>query len=175
MHSSYTFTAGSAVFDEQNLVSAAGLVPMLELAEQSGLSRLINEYVDLPSPAVFKIFRTVVRPMANASATCRLVCPDSYVATTSSRSRSVMRRRTRGGETNTDEPPVTATSCCTPVNNVFGLNRPRATSENGSQATVWGPFSWRVGNTFGNIRWTKKLAKAPGVRDALIGSSNPRR
>ncbi|MFZ0832653.1 MAG: IS1380 family transposase, partial [Mycobacterium sp.] len=52
MHSSYTFTTGSAVFDEQNLVSAAGLVPMLELAEQSGLSRLIDEHVDLPSTRV---------------------------------------------------------------------------------------------------------------------------
>ena len=52
MHSSYTFTAGSAVFDEQNLVSAAGLVPALELAEQSGLSRLIDEHVDLPSTRV---------------------------------------------------------------------------------------------------------------------------
>jgi hypothetical protein len=31
MHSSYRFTTDSAVFDEQNLVSAAGLVPMLEL------------------------------------------------------------------------------------------------------------------------------------------------
>ena len=49
MHSSYMFTAGSAVFEEQNLVSAAGLVPALELAEQSGLSRLIDEHVDLPS------------------------------------------------------------------------------------------------------------------------------
>ncbi|ELB94829.1 hypothetical protein Rwratislav_01832 [Rhodococcus wratislaviensis IFP 2016] len=35
MQSSHTFTAGSAVFDERNLVSAAGLVPVLELAEQS--------------------------------------------------------------------------------------------------------------------------------------------
>ena len=52
MHSSYTFTAGSAVFDEQNLVSAAGLVPVLELAEQTGLSRLIGEHVDLPSTRV---------------------------------------------------------------------------------------------------------------------------
>ena len=52
MHSSYTFTAGSAVFDEQNLVSAAGLVPVLELAEQTGLSRLIGEHVDLPSARV---------------------------------------------------------------------------------------------------------------------------
>ena len=52
MHSSHTFTAGSAVFDEQNLVSAAGLVPVLELAEQTGLSRLIGEHVDLPSTRV---------------------------------------------------------------------------------------------------------------------------
>ena len=52
MHSSYRFTAGSAVFDEQNLVSAAGLVPVLELAEQAGLSRLIDKHVDLPSTRV---------------------------------------------------------------------------------------------------------------------------
>ncbi|EUA16133.1 transposase DDE domain group 1 family protein [Mycobacterium xenopi 4042] len=52
MHSSYTFTTGSAVFDEQNLLSAAGLVPVLELAEQTGLSELINERVDLPSTRV---------------------------------------------------------------------------------------------------------------------------
>ena len=52
MQSSHTFTVGSAVFDEQNLVSAAGLVPVLELAEQTGLSRLIGEHVDLPSSRV---------------------------------------------------------------------------------------------------------------------------
>ena len=52
MHSSYTFTVESAVFDEQNLVSAAGLVPVLELAEQAGLSRLIDKHVDLPSTRV---------------------------------------------------------------------------------------------------------------------------
>jgi hypothetical protein len=50
VQSSYTFTAGSAVFDEQNLVSSAGSV--LELAEQTGLSRLIGEHVDLPSTRV---------------------------------------------------------------------------------------------------------------------------
>jgi Transposase DDE domain group 1 len=52
MHSSYTFTADSAVFDEPNLVSAAGLVPVLELAEQTGLSELIDEHVQLPSTRV---------------------------------------------------------------------------------------------------------------------------
>ena len=52
MHSSYTFAADSAVFDEPNLVSAAGLVPVLELAEQTGLSELIDEHVQLPSTRV---------------------------------------------------------------------------------------------------------------------------
>jgi hypothetical protein len=42
VQSSYAFTAGSAVFDEPS----AGLVPVLELAEQTGLSRLIGEHVD---------------------------------------------------------------------------------------------------------------------------------
>jgi hypothetical protein len=52
VQSSYTFSVGSAVFDERNLVSAAGLVPVLELAEQTGLSELIGEHVDLPSTRV---------------------------------------------------------------------------------------------------------------------------
>jgi Transposase DDE domain group 1 len=52
VQSSYTFTVDSAVFDERNLVSAAGLVPVLELAEQTGLSELIGEHVDLPSTRV---------------------------------------------------------------------------------------------------------------------------
>lgn len=37
--------ADGAVFDEDNLVSCAGLVPVLELAEQAGLSRLLDEHV----------------------------------------------------------------------------------------------------------------------------------
>jgi hypothetical protein len=52
VQSSHTFVVGSAVFDEPNLVSAAGLVPVMELAEQTGLSRLIGEHVDLPSTRV---------------------------------------------------------------------------------------------------------------------------
>jgi len=52
VQSSHRFTVGSAVFDEPNLVSAAGLVPVLELAEQTGLSELICEQVDLPSTRV---------------------------------------------------------------------------------------------------------------------------
>lgn len=52
MQSSHTFTAGSAVFDETNLVSAAGLVPILQLAEQAGLSELIDTHVALASTRV---------------------------------------------------------------------------------------------------------------------------
>ena len=52
MQSSHTFSAGSALFDEPNLVSAAGLVPIMELAEQADLSRLIDEHIELPSTRV---------------------------------------------------------------------------------------------------------------------------
>ena len=45
MQGSHAFRAGSAMFDEDNLVSHAGLVPLLELAEQTGLSRLLGEHV----------------------------------------------------------------------------------------------------------------------------------
>ena len=39
---SHRFAAESAVFDEDNLVSCAGLVPVMTLAEQTGLSRLLG-------------------------------------------------------------------------------------------------------------------------------------
>ena len=39
MRVSHRFTTGSARFDEDNLVSDAGLVPLLGLAEQTGLAR----------------------------------------------------------------------------------------------------------------------------------------
>jgi Transposase DDE domain group 1 len=42
----------SAVFDEENLVSHAGLVPLMELAEQAGLSRLLGEHVRFTSERV---------------------------------------------------------------------------------------------------------------------------
>jgi hypothetical protein len=45
VRASHAWRGDSAVFDEQNLVSSAGLVPLLELAEQAGLSRLLNEHV----------------------------------------------------------------------------------------------------------------------------------
>ena len=45
MQASHAWRADSAVFDEENLVSHAGLVPVLELAEQTGLSDLFDEHV----------------------------------------------------------------------------------------------------------------------------------
>lgn len=45
MQGSHAWRGDSAVFDEDNLVSCAGLVPLLELAEQAGLSRLLDEHV----------------------------------------------------------------------------------------------------------------------------------
>lgn len=42
---SYRWTADAAVFDETNLVASAGLVPVMELAEQAGLGDLLNEHV----------------------------------------------------------------------------------------------------------------------------------
>ena len=44
---SHRFTAGSARFDEDNLVSHAGLVPLLELAEQTRLRQIIAEKVSI--------------------------------------------------------------------------------------------------------------------------------
>lgn len=51
------------VFDDPNLVSAAGLVPVLELAEQAGLSRLISQSSSLPVANVVAKVRTVVAGM----------------------------------------------------------------------------------------------------------------
>jgi hypothetical protein len=44
---SHTLTATSAVFDDPNLVSAAGLVPALALADRAGLRRLADEHLSV--------------------------------------------------------------------------------------------------------------------------------
>jgi hypothetical protein len=49
---SHRFTAESARFDEDNLVSYAGLVPVLGLAEQTGLARIIEEKVSIKAPRI---------------------------------------------------------------------------------------------------------------------------
>ncbi len=52
MQGSHAWRGDSAVFDEDNLVSQAGLVPLLELAEQAGFSRLLGEHVRFTSERV---------------------------------------------------------------------------------------------------------------------------
>ena len=52
MELSHAWGRAAAVFDDPNLVSAAGLVPVLELAEQSGLSDLLDEHVTFTSELV---------------------------------------------------------------------------------------------------------------------------
>ena len=52
MRVSHRFTAGSARFDEDNLVSHAGLVPLLGLAEQTRLSQIIAGKVSIKTPRI---------------------------------------------------------------------------------------------------------------------------
>ena len=40
----------TAVFDDPNLVSCAGLAPVMQLAERAGLQRLVGEHVHLGRP-----------------------------------------------------------------------------------------------------------------------------
>ena len=49
MRLSHTLHAGSAVFDDPNLVSAAGLVPVLRLADRAGLRTLAQQHLCVPT------------------------------------------------------------------------------------------------------------------------------
>jgi hypothetical protein len=49
---SHRFAASSVVFDDDNLVSCAGLVPVMALAEHAGLSRLLDEKVHIAAPRI---------------------------------------------------------------------------------------------------------------------------
>jgi Transposase DDE domain group 1 len=49
---SHRFAAESAVFDDGNLVSCAGLVPVMTLAEQTGLARLLGEKIHITVPRI---------------------------------------------------------------------------------------------------------------------------
>jgi Transposase DDE domain group 1 len=49
---SHKFSAESAVFDDGNLVSSAGLVPVMRLAQQTGLLTLLEEKVEITAPRV---------------------------------------------------------------------------------------------------------------------------
>ena len=52
MQVSHRFGVGSAVFDDDNLVSCAGLVPVMTLAEQTGLGELLAEKVHIATTRI---------------------------------------------------------------------------------------------------------------------------
>src|SRR5919108_3602748 len=49
MRLSHTLRATSAMFDDPNLVSSGGLVPVLALAESGGLRELADEHLTVPT------------------------------------------------------------------------------------------------------------------------------
>jgi len=48
----HRFAPGAAVFDDGNLVSCARLVPVMTLAEQTGLMRLLADKVQITAPRI---------------------------------------------------------------------------------------------------------------------------
>ncbi|MGH3970596.1 MAG: IS1380 family transposase [Mycobacterium sp.] len=52
MKVSHSFAAGSAVFDDDRLVSCAGLVPVMTLATQTGLPQLLADKIDIAAPRI---------------------------------------------------------------------------------------------------------------------------
>ena len=48
----HTFADDSAMFDDDNLVSAAGLAPVMTLAEQTGLNGMFHEKITIGSPRI---------------------------------------------------------------------------------------------------------------------------
>ena len=50
MQVSHNFTPTSAVFDDDHLVSCAGLVPVMALAAQTGLPGLLADKVHIAEP-----------------------------------------------------------------------------------------------------------------------------
>jgi hypothetical protein len=49
---SHRFSVDSAVFDDDNLVSCAGLVPVMTLAERTGMSDLLAQMVQIAAPRI---------------------------------------------------------------------------------------------------------------------------
>jgi hypothetical protein len=49
---SHNFTPASAFFDDEHLVSCAGLVPVMTLASQTGLSQLLADKIDIAVPRI---------------------------------------------------------------------------------------------------------------------------
>jgi hypothetical protein len=72
MQVSHTTRAVAHVFDDSNLVSSAGLVPAMKLAEKAGLRRLADRWLSVPTDkganAGLKIASLVAGMVAGADA-----------------------------------------------------------------------------------------------------------
>ena len=64
MQLSHTHRSVSASFDDPNLVSSAGLVPVMALAAKTGLGTLVDEWVKLPGYFGANAGLKVARPSA---------------------------------------------------------------------------------------------------------------
>ena len=67
MQLSHRFAADSAVFDEDNIVSSAGLVPVMALPEQTALSRVPAEKVCIRAPRIATGIEPVGAPLTLGS------------------------------------------------------------------------------------------------------------
>ena len=52
MQVSHNFGTDSAVFDDEHLVSCAGLVPVMTLATQTALPQLLTDRIDIAVPRI---------------------------------------------------------------------------------------------------------------------------
>ena len=85
MQVSHNFLADSAVFDDDNLVSCAGLVPVMTLAEQTGLAELLAEKVRIAETRIKSAAANPAPKLATLIGECALARTASTTSTWSAR------------------------------------------------------------------------------------------
>jgi hypothetical protein len=70
---SHSWSLAAPVFDDANLVSFAGLVPIMALAERAGLSQLISEMVRI-DPGTTKVRSAGVNPAGKLTSIAGMAC-----------------------------------------------------------------------------------------------------
>jgi hypothetical protein len=79
----HRLTSGSAVFNDEHLVSCVGLVPVMRLAEQTGLGRLLDEKVCVAVPPIRSGPANPAGKLAPWSRPCARVPTASMMSTSS--------------------------------------------------------------------------------------------
>lgn len=135
MQLSHTRPVASAVFDDPNIVSSAGLVPMMKLARKAGLHELADEHLSVPGDkganAGLKLSSVVAGMIAGADSIDDLALPPTV-------------RRTRQGRRTSSAVSSTGHGAPARGNNgsAAGPLAPRRCSVCGI-AWAAGPASWR--------------------------------